>query len=81
MATLVKFRIHPAHMDLYAYFPQLNATFNGYRYDNKLSYSHVGQHSPCAPEYEKESRPATEAEYSDLKKELEQIGYIIRVCK
>jgi hypothetical protein len=81
MATLVKFRKHPITGDLYAYFPQLRFSFNGYRPDNKTAYSHVGQHSACHPDYEKESRPATPFEYMELKQELESIGYTLKICK
>lgn len=81
MATLVKFRVHPINGDLFAYFPQLKATFNGYRKDNKVCYSHIGQHSVCGIEYVNECRKATEVEYKDLKNELEQIGYVLKICK
>ncbi len=80
MATLVKFRVHPVNGDLMAYFPKLKYS-NGYRDDNKTCYSHIGQHSACHPDYEKECRPATEAEYAPLKAELESIGYVLRICK
>lgn len=78
MATLVKFRVNEqfTEPDIFAYFPQLNEG-NGC----KLSYSHIGQHSACSPHYEKVSRPATPGEYAPLKAELEQIGYILKVCK
>lgn len=44
------------------------------------SYMHFGQHASCDPDMiVKNSRPATEAEYQDLKKELEtQIGYNLK---
>lgn len=78
MATLVKFRVHP-NGDLFAYFPRLNAYRNNN--DIKICYSHIGQHSACAKEYERESRPATPNEYESLKRELEQVGYSLKVCK
>ena len=81
MATLVKFRYNETREDLFAFFPQLKFSSNGYRIDLKTSYSHIGQHSSCAIEYVNQSRPATETEYADLKKELESIGYILKVCK
>jgi hypothetical protein len=81
MATLVKFRVHPANNDLFAFFPQLKASFNGYRHDNKVCYSHIGQHSECNIEYVKECRPATESEYLPLKRELESIGYTLKLVK
>ena len=45
------------------------------------SYEHCGQHSQCHPSFVKETKPATPAEYSDLKKELEDIGYNVKVIK
>ena len=44
------------------------------------SYAHVGQHSSA--DYDhciQTSVPATEDEYADLKKELEEIGYDLNV--
>ena len=46
------------------------------------SYMHVGQHSEadywmCVSA----TKPATPAEYADLKAELESIGYNVKVCK
>ena len=62
--------------DVFAYFPDEN-------YDPrrglKSCYAHVGQHSSCHPDYAKESRPATPAEYADLKAELESIGYSLEI--
>lgn len=81
MATLVKFRVHPVNNDLMAFFPQLKYGYNGYRNDLKTCYSHIGQHSACAKEYEQECRPATPEEYKELKEELESIGYVLKVCK
>ena len=80
MATLVKFRVHPVNGDTFAFFPQLVFSFNGYR-KNHTSYSHIGQHSACNVDYVKECRPANESEYLLLKRELEQIGYTLKVCK
>lgn len=45
-------------------------------------YQHVGQHSSA--NYQgciKDSRPATEEEYKDLKKEMEGLGYNLNVVK
>ena len=49
---------------------------------NVTIYQHVGQHSSgkythCL----KTSRPAAESEYNDLKKELESLGYNLKVVK
>jgi hypothetical protein len=89
MATLVQFRVHETKdengkitdSDLFAFFPQLNYNKILYRSKFKFSYSRIGQHSCCDLVYEKESRPATEEEYKGLKKELESIGYVLKVCK
>lgn len=47
-----------------------------------LSYEHVGQHGSADPGITRSlTEPATEAEYADLKKELEAIGYKLIVGK
>jgi len=51
------------------------------RHGNMTSYARVGQHSPCSPGYVKKIKTATEAEYAELKKELEAAGYTFRVLK
>lgn len=83
MATLVKFRVHPQTEELFAYFPQLDeiSIQNGRMHEMKLCYAHIGQHGTCSPIYQRESRPATPEEYDPLKRELEQIGYVLKVCK
>lgn len=78
MPTQVKFRYHKGNKDLYAFFPRLKYDDKGFY---KTSYSHIGQHSACHVEYEKESRPATPEEYASLKEELESIGYELKICK
>lgn len=51
-------------------------------YGNVTTYQHVGQHSVANYRHcIDESRPATEEEYKDLKKELESIGYKLNVVK
>ena len=57
--TLTKFLIHPTNGDLIAYFPYQIANFNGYRYDNKVCYSHIGQHSSCNTSYAAQCRYAS----------------------
>ena len=43
-------------------------------------YVHNGQHGACDPHLAvSASRPATEPEYRDLKRELEMIGYVVEV--
>lgn len=63
---------------IFALFPHLVADLQG----NIMSYQHIGQHSGanylhCI----KTSKPATEKQYKDLKSELEQIGYSLRIVK
>lgn len=41
-------------------------------------YQHLGQHGECTENFTRAKR-ATPAEYADLKKELEGLGYIITV--
>lgn len=73
MKTKVIFYKEPFR-DVMAYFPEIDES-NGQRNDLKLCYSHVGQHSACAPEYIKECREAKYNEYADLLKELIGQGY------
>jgi hypothetical protein len=51
-----------------------------------LGYTHIGQHSEYHTDFltdgfvgEHKVETATEEEYTQLKKELEQIGYILKV--
>lgn len=78
MATLVRF--YKESGSVLAYFPGMKYGFNGYRNDLKVCYSHVGQHSCCAPEYAKK---LTEVKYQSdcqsLIDELTRIGYTLRV--
>jgi len=47
---------------------------------NVTTYQHVGQHSAANYKYcIATSRPATEAEYKDLKAEMESVGYNFKV--
>lgn len=79
--TLVRFLYNEKTEDLFAYFPQHFYNKRTHGHGVRTCYSHVGQHSACTIEYAKESRVATPAEYADLKKELESIGYELRICK
>ena len=46
------------------------------------SYMHVGQHASCsAYGIVQATRLATPAEYDGLRRELEAIGYTLRICK
>jgi len=45
-------------------------------------YAHVGQHSNCTYGwYLTKTKPASPDQYEGLKKELEQIGYVLHVQK
>lgn len=66
----------------------ITAIFPAYPGTNQydaLCYAHVGQHSSCSYEwYRYNTRPATAAEYADLKRELESLSpepYRLRVVK
>jgi hypothetical protein len=63
-----------------AYFPEISES----KTDPMICmcYSHVGQHSSAHIEYiQTETKSCTEEEYSSLKKELEYIGYELKVIK
>lgn len=62
-----------------ALFPGLAGDMNP---DTCLCYSHVGQHSAADLDYMLAiNRLASESEYSDLKRELEQIGYRLNIIE
>jgi len=45
-------------------------------------YAHIGQHSACIHEYAiNDCKPATKVEYADLLKELNSLGYNLKVIK
>ena len=62
--------------DVIALFPEQRSTrFN-------LCYMHIGQHSDCDYNHiVSTTKLATEEEYADLKKELEFVGYNLKVVK
>jgi hypothetical protein len=63
--------------DIIALFPQQIG--NSYRVG---SYMHIGQHSECDYNHVVNcTKLATEAEYANLKMELEDIGYNLKVYK
>lgn len=73
--TTVVFRVWKDTGDVLALFPDLRET-NGFC----TSYMHVGQHSHA--DYTgciQATRPARRAEYADLQRELENMGYNLRV--
>lgn len=74
--TKVNFLCHKDG-EVFAYFPNEIADSEG----NRTSYQHIGQHSACSPEYIKECMEAKPEEYADLQKELESIGYNLKVMK
>lgn len=63
---------------VFALFPHLVVDMQG----NIMSYQDIGQHSGANYSHcINTSKPATEKQYSDLKTELEQIGYSLRILK
>lgn len=76
--TPVLFRVHRA--DVTAVFPCEPADIGG-KYVS--CYAHVGQHGSCSLAWYHDTRPATEAEYADLKAELEgaPYGYRLKVYR
>lgn len=75
----VQFLYNEENEDLFAFFPFEIANRVT---RNKLSYSHVGQHSECSQEYANESREATREEYFPLYKELiDNVGYDLEIIK
>lgn len=65
--------------EVIALFPELPGDSNPYA--ACLSYQHIGQHSAACVNLTAEyTTPATPAEYADLKKELESLGYILQVA-
>jgi hypothetical protein len=74
--TLVVFRRFKDGGDIIALFPEEIADAAG----NCMSYQHIGQHG--AADYSgciAASVPASDAEFSELKRELEAIGYRLKV--
>jgi len=63
-----------------AYFPTIPSDYQGFYI---TCYAHVGQHCGASLEHlnNPRTRPATPAEYADLKSELESLGYKLRVYK
>lgn len=68
-----------ANGDIIALFPQLPHDLRG---DYCVSYEHVGQHGAAlASHVIANTTPATPDEYADLMRELETIGYSLRVVR
>lgn len=72
--TEVQFRLFRG--EIIAVFPYIIETDT-----NVMSYANIGQHSSCMWNINSISKPATPEQYSDLQKELEQIGYNLKVIK
>jgi hypothetical protein len=85
MATLVKFRKWTKNRyegDITAVFPQLKYNKRLYGNNSLQGYAHIGQHTEVSKDWVKtETEAATPQEYEPLKKELEQIGYVLKICK
>lgn len=83
MATLVKFvkdKDGDFEGDITAVFPQLKYNKKLFGNDTYMGYAHIGQHGGVSKEWIKEHTiPAEVSEYSDLKKELEGIGYSLKI--
>jgi hypothetical protein len=75
--TEVKFRKFPEG-DVIALFPKLRFDWEG---SQITSYMHMGQHGGASPDLIKELDKAKPKEYNDLKRELESIGYNLKVTK
>lgn len=61
--------------NIFAYFPSIEHDTQG----NKLSYSTIGQHSPCAPMYAMECKETKYKEWHPLYNELKSLGYDLNV--
>lgn len=77
--TIVVFRKFRKEGDIIAMFPLINAD------NNKgacMSYQHIGQHGAASYDLVNAyTIPALEREYTELKKELESIGYNLKIQK
>lgn len=46
-------------------------------YGSVVCYAHIGQHSEASLEYARGCKPASPNLYSELKQELESLGYVL----
>lgn len=69
---------HNSDETVMAYFPDIVSSEHG-RMKYKTAYSHIGQHSGCAPSYVRRLKRATPDQYKDLAAELTQIGYNLKI--
>ncbi len=74
--TKVVFRKFPEG-DVIALMPEDDSASEGWI----MSYQHIGQHGDAHPDCLIDLELATPSEYADLKKELESIGYNLKVSK
>ena len=74
--TVVIFRKFKDTEDVIAIFP-----YEVERTGEVMSYMHLGQHSGASIQLTDKTSPATPEEYNDLLKELEGIGYNLKVMK
>lgn len=66
--------------DIIALFPTLNHSSGDANYGYCMSYQHVGQHGETNyPDCIASTEPATPEQYADLKRELEGIGYVLKI--
>lgn len=49
--------------------------------NDRTCYAHGGQDSACSFGWYRSTRPATPAEYADLARELEPIGYRLKIVR
>ncbi len=74
--TDINFRVEKSNKEVFALFPHEVCTYEG----DVTVYQHIGQH--MSADYRhclSTSRPAKESEYKDLKQEMENMGYNIKV--
>lgn len=71
MTTKVIYRKFPEG-DVIALFPELPGDSSPH---TCLSYQHIGQHGAASTDLSRSTTPATPAEYADLERELQSIGY------
>lgn len=77
--TPVVFRAERSVKDeVTAVMPCEPANYNG---RHMTCYAHVGQHGACGHEWYATTRAARPEEYADLLKELESLGYRVKVYK
>ena len=80
MKTKAIFFIHKKNKEVFVVFPEIREYYKISKKPMFMSYSNLGQHSPCSLGYIQESILALRHEYKDLKAELiNVIGYDLDV--